>query len=559
MPHATPLIALISLGVVLAFIAGSAAQRFRLSPLVGYLFAGMLIGPFTPGFVADQNLANQLAEIGVILLMFGVGLHFSLEDLLEVRKTAIPGALAGIATATILGWLLAWTLGWSPTQGFVFGLALSVASTVVLLRSLEEHRLLSTGRGKLAIGWVIVEDLVMVLALVLMPVLAQSTAGGDGSINVNVLLISLGKTLGKLAVFVALMLIVGRRAIPWLLERVAGSGSRELFTLSILAIALGVAFGSANLFGVSFALGAFFAGMLLNESELSHKAAADTLPMRDAFAVLFFVSVGMLFNPGILVEQPILVLATFLIITIGKPLVAMLVVHLFGHPKSTSLTIGASLGQIGEFSFILASLGVGMKLLPEQGRDLILAGALLSIIINPVVFAALGRWRSRVKNGAAQTSVSLEQPPGPALPTTNHTILIGYGRVGSHLAHLLLERGVALVVVDASGDLVEQAHAKGIAAISGNAANAKLLKDLSIETATHALVAIPNAFEAGEIIARLRAANSSLSILARAHSDSAAQHFFKNGADGVVLAERELAHSMAEMVLNDPSLVTSKM
>ena len=559
MPHATPLIALISLGVVLAFIAGSAAQRFRLSPLVGYLFAGMLIGPFTPGFVADQSLANQLAEIGVILLMFGVGLHFSLEDLLEVRKTAIPGALAGIATATILGWLLAWTLGWPPTQGFVFGLALSVASTVVLLRSLEEHRLLSTNRGKLAIGWVIVEDLVMVLALVFLPVLAHSTAGGDGSVDVNVLLVSLGKTLGKLAVFVALMLIVGRRAIPWLLERVAGSGSRELFTLSILAIALGVAFGSANLFGVSFALGAFFAGMLLNESELSHKAAADTLPMRDAFAVLFFVSVGMLFNPGILIEQPIPVLATFLIITIGKPLVAMLVVRLFGHPKATSLTIGASLAQIGEFSFILASLGVGMKLLPEQGRDLILAGALLSIIINPMVFAALGRWGSHVKNAAARTSVSLEPPPGPALPTANHTILIGYGRVGSHLGHLLLERGVALIVVDASGDLVEQAHAKGIAAIRGNAANANILKDLSIETATHALVAIPNAFEAGEIIARLRAANSSLSILARAHSDSAAQHFFNHGADGVVLAERELAHSMAEMVLNDPPLVTTKM
>ena len=559
MPHATPLIALISLGVVLAFIAGSAAQRFRLSPLVGYLFAGMLIGPFTPGFVADQSLANQLAEIGVILLMFGVGLHFSLEDLLEVRKTAIPGALAGIATATILGWLLAWTLGWPPTQGFVFGLALSVASTVVLLRSLEEHRLLSTNRGKLAIGWVIVEDLVMVLALVFLPVLAHSTAGGDGSVDVNVLLVSLGKTLGKLAVFVALMLIVGRRAIPWLLERVAGSGSRELFTLSILAIALGVAFGSANLFGVSFALGAFFAGMLLNESELSHKAAADTLPMRDAFAVLFFVSVGMLFNPGILIEQPIPVLATFLIITIGKPLVAMLVVRLFGHPKATSLTIGASLAQIGEFSFILASLGVGMKLLPEQGRDLILAGALLSIIINPMVFAALGRWGSHVKNGAARTSVSLEPPPGPALPTANHTILIGYGRVGSHLGHLLLERGVALIVVDASGDLVEQAHAKGIAAIRGNAANANILKDLSIETATHALVAIPNAFEAGEIIARLRAANSSLSILARAHSDSAAQHFFNHGADGVVLAERELAHSMAEMVLNDPPQVTTKM
>ncbi|MGH8108820.1 MAG: YbaL family putative K(+) efflux transporter [Arenimonas sp.] len=558
MPHATPLIALISLGVVLAFMAGYAAQRLRLSPLVGYLLAGVIIGPFTPGFIADQGLANQLAEIGVILLMFGVGLHFSLEDLLEVRKTAIPGALAGIAAATALGWLLAWNLGWPPVQCFVFGLALSVASTVVLLRSLEEHRLLSTGRGKLAIGWVIVEDLVMVLALVFLPVLAHSMVGGGNSIDIKILLISLGTTIGKLAIFVALMLLVGRRAIPWLLERVAGSGSRELFTLSILAIALGVAFGSANLFGVSFALGAFFAGMLLNESELSHKAAADTLPMRDAFAVLFFVSVGMLFNPSVIIEKPFLVLATFMIITIGKPFVAMLVVHQFKHKKATTLTIGASLSQIGEFSFILASLGVGMKLLPEQGRDLILAGALLSIVINPMLFAALGRWRSRSIDPAVQITASLEPPPGPAFPRQNHTILIGYGRVGSHLAALLQERGVALMVVDDSGDLVEKAHARGIAAIRGNAANVKLLKDLSIETATHALVAIPNAFEAGEIIARLRAANPKLSILARAHSESAAQHFFDHGADGTVVAERELAHSMAEMVLNDPSLITSR-
>ncbi|MGH8106052.1 MAG: YbaL family putative K(+) efflux transporter, partial [Arenimonas sp.] len=542
------------LGVVLAFMAGYAAQRLRLSPLVGYLLAGVIIGPFTPGFIADQGLANQLAEIGVILLMFGVGLHFSLEDLLEVRKTAIPGALAGIAAATALGWLLAWNLGWPPVQCFVFGLALSVASTVVLLRSLEEHRLLSTGRGKLAIGWVIVEDLVMVLALVFLPVLAHSMVGGGNSIDIKILLISLGTTIGKLAIFVALMLLVGRRAIPWLLERVAGSGSRELFTLSILAIALGVAFGSANLFGVSFALGAFFAGMLLNESELSHKAAADTLPMRDAFAVLFFVSVGMLFNPSVIIEKPFLVLATFMIITIGKPFVAMLVVHQFKHKKATTLTIGASLSQIGEFSFILASLGVGMKLLPEQGRDLILAGALLSIVINPMLFAALGRWRSRSIDPAVQITASLEPPPGPAFPRQNHTILIGYGRVGSHLAALLQERGVALMVVDDSGDLVEKAHARGIAAIRGNAANVKLLKDLSIETATHALVAIPNAFEAGEIIARLRAANPKLSILARAHSESAAQHFFDHGADGTVVAERELAHSMAEMVLNDPSL-----
>src|SRR4249919_605447 len=418
MPHDTPLIATIAMGLVLAFLLGSLAHRLRLSPIVGYLLAGVLTGPFTPGFVADPALAGELAEIGVILLMFGVGLHFSLEDLLEVRKTAIPGALAGIAAATAFGWLLAWALGWSAMQGFVFGLALSVASTVVLLRSLEDHRLLSTPRGKIAIGWVIVEDLVMVLALVFLPALAHSMTG-TGGFEIGKLLTSLGVTLGKLAIFVTLMLLVGRRAIPWMLERVAGIGSRELFTLAILAIALGVAFGSAKLFGVSFALGAFFAGMLLNESELSHKAAADSLPMRDAFAVLFFVSVGMLFDPTIILRQPLPVLATFLIITIGKPAIAYLVVRAFGHPNKTALTISASLAQIGEFSFILAGLGVGLGLLPAAGRDLVLAGALLSIMVNPMMFAALARWLSRQAVTESPGPTTIDPWPGPPLPTAD--------------------------------------------------------------------------------------------------------------------------------------------
>jgi len=554
MPHDTPLIATIAMGLVLAFLLGSLAHRLRLSPIVGYLLAGVLTGPFTPGFVADPALAGELAEIGVILLMFGVGLHFSLEDLLEVRKTAIPGALAGIAAATAFGWLLAWALGWSAMQGFVFGLALSVASTVVLLRSLEDHRLLSTPRGKIAIGWVIVEDLVMVLALVFLPALAHSMTG-TGGFEIGKLLTSLGVTLGKLAIFVTLMLLVGRRAIPWMLERVAGIGSRELFTLAILAIALGVAFGSAQLFGVSFALGAFFAGMLLNESELSHKAAADSLPMRDAFAVLFFVSVGMLFDPMIIVQQPLPVLATFLIITVGKPAIAFLVVRLFGHPNTTALTISASLAQIGEFSFILASLGVALKLLPVEARDLVLAGALLSIVVNPMLFVALTRWQSRQTDASAPNIATKREPlPGPALPVGEHTILVGYGRVGHQLATLLRERGVPLVVIDNDRELVARAHRDGIAAVRGNAASAALLDELLPATATHALIAIPNAFEAGEIIARLRKANAAMTILARAHSEAEARHLFDHGADGAVLAERELAFSMAEMVLADPRL-----
>jgi len=554
MPHDTPLIATIAMGLVLAFLLGSLAHRLRLSPIVGYLLAGVLTGPFTPGFVADPALAGELAEIGVILLMFGVGLHFSLEDLLEVRKTAIPGALAGIAAATAFGWLLAWALGWSAMQGFVFGLALSVASTVVLLRSLEDHRLLSTPRGKIAIGWVIVEDLVMVLALVFLPALAHSMTG-TGGFEIGKLLTSLGVTLGKLAIFVTLMLLVGRRAIPWMLERVAGIGSRELFTLAILAIALGVAFGSAKLFGVSFALGAFFAGMLLNESELSHKAAADSLPMRDAFAVLFFVSVGMLFDPMIIVQHPLPVLATFLIITVGKPAIAFLVVRLFGHPNTTALTISASLAQIGEFSFILASLGVALKLLPVEARDLVLAGALLSIVVNPMLFVALTRWQSRQTDASAPNIATKREPlPGPALPVGEHTILVGYGRVGHQLATLLRERGVPLVVIDNDRELVARAHHDGIAAVRGNAASAALLDELLPATATHALIAIPNAFEAGEIIARLRKANAAMTILARAHSEAEARHLFDHGADGAVLAERELAFSMAEMVLADPRL-----
>lgn len=550
MPHATPLITLISTGMVLAFVLGWISQKFRLSPLVGYLLAGILIGPFTPGFIGNQELANELAEIGVILLMFGVGLHFSLDDLMKVKAIAIPGAVVQILVATVLGWALALWLGWSHVEGIVFGLALSVASTVVLLRALEDNRLIETQRGKIAIGWLVVEDLAMILALVILPAVAMAMHPELSTAAAKPLWLSLLITLGKLGLFVALMLIVGKRAIPWTLEKVAGNGSQELFTLAVLAIALGVAFGSAKLFGVSFALGAFFAGMLLNESELSHKAASDTLPMRDAFAVLFFVSVGMLFDPHILIEQPLPVIATFIIITLGKSAAAFLIVRLFGHPKSTAFTIAASLAQIGEFSFILASLGVGLKLLPEQGRDFILAGALLSIVVNPMIFTALARWQKRRK------MLEKDSSPKPALQ--NHAIVIGYGRVGKHLAQLLKDRGVELIVVDSNGDLIEQARANGITAIRGNAASAELMDELSATNATHALIAIPNAYAAGEIIARLRAANPKLSILARAHSDSAARHFFEHGADGAVLAERELAHSMAEMVLNDPSLVTSK-
>jgi CPA2 family monovalent cation:H+ antiporter-2 len=553
MPHDTELIDIIAVGLVVAFVLGAVANRLRLSPLVGYLIAGVAIGPFTPGFIADQELAFQLSELGVMLLMFGVGLHFSLDDLMKVRGIAIPGAVAQISVATLLGWGLAWGMGWTPLQGFVFGLALSVASTVVLLRALEERRLLDTNRGKIAIGWLIVEDLAMVLALVLLPVLAGvlGPEAGPESGGAGAIAAAIGLTLLKVSLFVAVMLVVGVRVIPWTLERIAGTGSRELFTLSVLAIALGVAFGSAKLFGVSFALGAFFAGMLLNKSELSHKAANDSLPLRDAFAVLFFVSVGMLFDPRIILEHPFQVLATFLIIVIGKSLAAYAIVRAFKYPKGTALTISTSLAQIGEFSFILAGLGLSLRILPQDGHDLILAGALLSIIANPFLFAWLDRWSER-NRAELPVQSQPEVPSGPSRDLTDHAIVIGYGRVGSELARVLRERGVPVLVIDDSGLNVERAHANGIPAIRGSAAADNVLAEANPQRAQIAVLAIPQPLEAGEALAKLRALNPSLTLLARAHSDAEVKHLLEHGADGAVMAERELAFSLAEMVMATP-------
>ena len=555
MHHDTSLIDIIAVGLAVAFVLGTLAQKVKLSPLVGYLLAGVCVGPFTPGFVADQTMANQLSELGVMLLMFGVGLHFSLDDLMEVKWIAVPGALAQIVVATLLGWALAWSMGWPLMQGLVFGLALSVASTVVLLRALEERRLLETQRGRIAVGWLIVEDLVMVIALVLLPALANVLGGSAGAAEhageSTSLLAALGWTLLKMVAFVAVMLVVGRRVIPWSLEKVAATGSRELFTLAVLGIALGVAFGSAKLFGVSFALGAFFAGMLLKESELSHKAASDSLPLRDAFAVLFFVSVGMLFDPMILIAHPWQVLATFLTVTVGKSLAAFVIVRAFGHPTGTALTISTSLAQIGEFSFILAGLGVQLAILPETGRDLILAGALLSIVANPFLFSWLDRWQAKQAQDAPAT-VEPELPPGPPLQLDGHAIVIGYGRVDSALAQLLRSRGVPVLVIDDNGDHVAKAHAAGIPGIRGSAAADRVLAEARPEQAKIAILAIPQPLEAGEALAKLRALNPSLTLLARAHSDAEVKHLLEHGADGAVLTERELAYSLAEMVMSPP-------
>ena len=555
MQHHTSLIAMLVFGFVLAFVLGALANRLRLSPLVGYLLAGVLAGPFTPGFVGDAELAPQLAEIGVILLMFGVGLHFSLRDLMSVKNIAIPGAIGQIAVATLLGWGMAEFMGWRHIEGLIFGFSLATASTVVLLRAMEERRLLDTRRGKIAVGWLIVEDLACVIALVLIPALAGALGGGD-EVGSGGVLKALAITFGKVAAFVAFMLIVGRKAIPWVLERIAGTGSRELFTLAVLSIAMGVAFGSAELFGVSFALGAFFAGMLLNESEFSHQAAQDSLPMRDAFAVLFFVSVGMLFDPRILIEHPLQVLATTLIIVFGKSVAAYAIVRAFGHPNATALTISTSLAQIGEFAFIIAGLGLSLKILPKDGHDLVLAGALITIMLNPLLFMVLDRWQLR-----EDARVAAKAPPEPdvvPMDIEGHAILVGYGRVGSQLAQLLQERGVPLVVIEDDADRVAQARAHGLPTVRGNVANRRVMLEAAPARANLAIFAMPQALEAGEAIERLKAVNPAISVLARAHSEAQVKHLLEHGADAAVLAERELAYSLADMVMATPPYRTAR-
>ena len=550
MPHHTGLIAILCVGFVLAFVLGLAAQRLRLSPIVGYLLAGIIAGPFTPGFVADQTLAPQLAEIGVILLMFGVGLHFSLRDLLEVRRIALPGAIVQITVATLLGWGLARVLGWSHAAGFVFGLSLSCASTVVLLRALEARRLLETTKGRIAIGWLIVEDLVCVVALVLLPVLAEILTGA--SEDMDAVWSALGRTALAVGAFLLLMLVVGKRAIPWILQRVAGTGSRELFTLCVLAIAMGVAYAAAELFGVSFALGAFFAGMLLNGTEFGHKAANDSLPLRDAFAVLFFVAVGMLFDPMVVIAHPLQVLLTFLIIVFGKSLAAWAIVRAFGRSNETALIIAASLAQIGEFSFILAGLGLTLGIIPELAHSMVLAGALLSILTNPLVFAVLARMSARRARDEAARRPAPEEPPQVPADMAGHAIVVGYGRVGRALAGILQKRGMPLVVVEDDGDRVADARGAGMLAVRGNVAAREVLGEARPDSAALVVFAIPNALEAGEAIARLKALDPTLTVLARAHSDGEVAHLIQHGADGAVMAERELAISLADMAVRTP-------
>lgn len=552
MHTSTPLISMIAIGFAVAYLLGMLANRFKFSPLVGYLLAGILIGPFTPGFEGDLHIAHELSEIGVMLLMFGVGLHFSLKDLLSVKAVAIPGALLQILSAIIFGWIFSVFLGWNTISGLVFGLCLSTASTVVLLRALEERQLIETLRGKIAIGWLIVEDLAMVLALVLLPAVADVLQQENASLSD--MLMDFGVTIGKVIAFVAVMLIIGKRVIPWLIARSAATGSRELFTLSVLAIALGIAYGSVHLFDVSFALGAFFAGMILNESELSHRAANDTLPLRDAFAVLFFVSVGMLFNPSILIQSPISVLMTVIIIIFGKSIAAYLLVRLLRKPKRTALTVSISLAQIGEFAFILAGLAVSLNLLDEQARNLVLAGSIISILLNPVLFSYLEKFMNKSEEQEALVTVpekeeieeDFHQSP---LILQDHIVLVGAGRIGSIIVDKLKANDVSFGVIESSRTRVEKLHEEGVNAILGNAKDVETLELAAIQSARLIMFATPNAYENADIIKHLKEQYPQIKAISYATYGDEKEELLSHGADLVVHGPKEVARSMFESCL----------
>lgn len=562
--HETSLIATIAMSLLFAFAGGWIATQFKLPPLVGYLVAGIAVGPFTPGYVADVGLAQQLAEIGVILLMFGVGLHFSVRDLWAVRYIAIPGAVVQIAVATAIGAFLSSMWGWSLAGGIVFGLALSVASTVVLLRALEERHILHTLNGRIAVGWLIVEDLAMVVALVMLPALAAAGTGPDGLKleSLGDALPALGITLAKVALFIVIVLVVGRRVVPWILDQVARRGSRELFTLAVLALALGIAYLSAALFGVSFALGAFFAGVVMSESDLSHQATADSLPLKDAFAVLFFVSVGMLFDPSILIREPLAVLAVLLVIMIGKSLAAFAIVLLFRYPVSTALTVSASLAQIGEFSFILIAMGVSMNLLPVEGQTYILAGALLSIALNPLVFlslAPLERWiHARPKLTAVLEFTSHDKLSELQLPDddtpSGHAIIVGFGRVGETVAKAFDEQGIRYIVIEHNRQLVHNLRKRGMTAIYGDASVPGVLELAHVKTARLVVAAVPDGFHVRQVVDIARRANPDLDMVVRTHSDTERAHLERQGVGMAVMGERELALAMMDYALRSSGI-----
>ncbi|MFP5222524.1 MAG: YbaL family putative K(+) efflux transporter [Acidobacteriota bacterium] len=560
MDHNIPLITTLAAGFGIALILGFLAEWIRVPALVGYLMTGILIGPATPGFVADVHLASQLSEIGVMLLMFGVGLHLSLDDLLAVKRIAVPGAVVQMGLATGLGMLVAWWWGWTWGSGLLLGLSLSCASTVVLLKALEARGLLDSMNGRIAVGWLVVEDLATVLVLVLLPPLAGVLGGTTAAqtAGVSSLGMAIGLTLLQVVAFIALMLVAGRRFLPWLLWRVARTGSRELFTLAVIATAIGIAYGAAKLFSVSFALGAFFAGMVMRESEFSHRAAVESLPLRDAFSVLFFVSVGMLFDPSILLEKPLHVLGVLTVIVFGKSIGAFVLVLAFRYPLNTAITVSASLAQIGEFSFILAGLGLSLGLLPPEGMSLVLAGALFSIALNPVLFTLnepLRRWvvqRSTLARSLEERDDPYAELPGDTEPKylDGQVVLVGYGRVGKRIASGLEARGIPFVVAEQNREQVEDLRKRGVAAVSGDASDPQVLAETRIAHAAMLVVATPDALTVRRTVESARLLNPGIEIVLRTHSEEDSALLRKEDLGTVFFGEEELAKGMITHVLN---------
>lgn len=556
MEHNISLITTIAAGLGLALIFGFIAEKIRLPALVGYLLAGIMLSPATPGFVADVEIASQLSEIGVMLLMFGVGLHFSIDDLLSVRRIALPGAIFQMTLATLLGMAVAHWWGWSWGEGLIFGLSLSCASTVVLLKAVEAHGILETMNGKIAVGWLVVEDLVTVLVLVLMPPLA-GMLGSEQQSNDLSLWQTIGFTLLQVTAFIAIMLVAGRRIMPWLLWHIAKTGSRELFTLSVIVAAIGIAYGATALFNVSFALGAFFAGMVMRESEFSHRAAEESLPFRDAFAVLFFVAVGMLFDPSVLIEEPLHVLAVVAIIIVGKSLAAMALVLAFRYPFNSAMTIAASLAQIGEFSFILAGLGLTLGILPPEGMSLVLAGALISIALNPFIFASIApvsNWL--LARSATARRLNSRVDPYAELPMSTErkylegqVVLVGFGRVGRRIAEALKERGIPYVVAEQNREIVESLRKKDIPAVSGDASDPVVLVQAHIAQAAMLVVATPDSINVRQMVDTARTLNPEIEIVLRTHNEDESVLLRKENLGTVFYGEEELARGMTNHVM----------
>jgi monovalent cation:H+ antiporter-2, CPA2 family len=556
MDHSTTLITTLAVGFGLALIFGFVAEKCKLPALVGYLLAGILIGPSTPGFVADVSIASQLSEIGVMLLMFGVGLHFSIHDLLAVKRIALPGAIIQMATATLMGMWLAHLWGWTIGEGLIFGLALSCASTVVLLKALESRGFLDSMNGKIAVGWLVVEDLITVLVLVLMPPLA-SLLGGTSPSSTSSLSYTLIITALQVTGFVVLMLVVGKRFLPWMLWHVAKTGSRELFTLSVISAAIGIAYGSAKLFSISFALGAFFAGMVMRESEFSHRAAEESLPLRDAFAVLFFVSVGMLFEPSILVQKPLSVLAVVAVIMLGKSLVALAITLAFKYPLNTALTVAASLAQIGEFSFILAGLGLSLHLLSSEGMSLILAGALISIALNPVIFSIVKPFRNWVlsfsesaREYEKRTDLYSELPMSTERKyLEGQVVLVGYGHVGRKIAASLTEAKIPYVVVEKNRELVENLRKAGTPSVSGDAAEPGVLIQAHIANASMLVIATSDTIDVRKMVETAKLLQPSIKIVVRTDNESEFNFLIKENIGQIFYGEEELASGMCRFIL----------